>query len=144
MRSWPKPVIRSRQKALPEVRSRPEIKPRRMLAGPQDSNPAPAITALSPSSVEAGYTGLNGITLTVTGSNFVSLSTVEWNGSPRQTELVSSTEVQAQINFSDVQNAGTATVSVSTPSPGGATSNALTFTIVDNRNGGHKPSRSPL
>ncbi|MGA3093206.1 MAG: IPT/TIG domain-containing protein [Terriglobales bacterium] len=115
-----------------------------MLAGPQDSNPAPAITALSPSSVEAGYTGLNGITLTVTGSNFVSLSTVEWNGSPRQTELVSSTEVQAQINFSDVQNAGTATVSVSTPSPGGATSNALTFTIVDNRNGGHKPSRSPL
>jgi len=131
MRSWPKPVIRSRQKVLPEVRSRPEIRPRRMMAGPQDSNPAPAITDLSPSSVEAGYTGLNGITLTVTGSNFVSLSTVEWNGSPRQTELISSTEVQAQINFSDVQNAGTATVSVSTPSPGGGTSNALTFTIVD-------------
>ena len=131
MRSWPKPVIRSRQKILPEVRARPEIRPRRMMAGPQDSNPAPAVTALSPSSVEAGYTGLNGITLTVTGSNFVSLSTVEWNGSARQTELVSGTEVQAQINFSDVQNAGTATVSVSTPSPGGGTSNALTFTIVD-------------
>ncbi len=131
MRSWPKPVIRSRQKVLPEVRSRPEIRPRRMMAGPQDSDPAPAITSLSPSSVEAGYTGLNGITLTVTGSNFVSLSTAEWNGSPRQTELISSTEVQAQINFSDVQNAGTATVSVSTPSPGGGTSNALTFTIVD-------------
>ena len=59
MRSWPKPVIRSRQKVLPEVRSRPEIRPRRMMAGPQDSNPAPAITALSPSSVEAGYTGLD-------------------------------------------------------------------------------------
>jgi len=131
MRSWPKPVIRSRQKVLPEVRSQPAIKPRRMTAGPQDSNPAPAITALSPSSVEAGYTGLIGITLTVTGSNFVSLSTVEWNGSPRPTELVSSTEVQAQINLSDLQNVGTATVSVSTPSPGGGTSNALTFTIVD-------------
>lgn len=132
MRSWPKPVIRSRQKALPEVRSsRPQIRPRRMKAGPLDSNPAPAITALSPSSVEAGYTGLSGITLTVTGSNFVSLSTVEWNGSPRQTELISSSEVQAQINFSDVQNVGTATVSVSTPSPGGGTSNGLTFTIVD-------------
>lgn len=131
MRSWPKPVIRSRQKVLPEVRPRPEIRPRRMTAGSQDSNPAPAITTLSPSSVEAGYTGLNGITLTVTGSNFVSLSTVEWNGSPRQTELISSTELQAQINFSDVQNVGTATVSVSTPSPGGGTSNALTFTIVD-------------
>lgn len=131
MRSWPKPVIRSRQKALPEVRSQPKIKPRRMLAGPQDSNPAPTIAALSPSSVLVDYTGLTGFTLTVTGSNFVSLSTVEWNGSPRQTELVSSTEVQAQINFSDVQNAGTATVSVSTPSPGGGTSNALTFTIAN-------------
>jgi len=130
MRSWPNPVIRSRQKVQPEVRSRPKINPTRMLAGPQDSNPAPTIAALSPSSVIAGYTGLAGLTLTVTGSNFVSLSTVEWNGSPRQTELVSNTELQAQINFSDVQNAGTATVSVSTPSPGGGTSSSLTFTIV--------------
>jgi hypothetical protein len=131
MRRWPKPVIRSRQKVLPEVRSLPEIRPRRMMAGTQDSNPAPAITALSPSSVEAGYTGLTGITLTVTGSNFVSLSTVEWNGSARQTELVSSIELQAQLNFSDVENVGTASVTVSTPSPGGGTSNALTFTVVD-------------
>jgi len=131
MRNWPRPVIRSRQKVLPEVRSQPAIKPRHMTAGPQDSNPAPAITALSPSSVEAGYTGLTGITLTVTGSNFVSLSTVEWNGSPRQTELISSTELQAQLTFSDVQNSGTASVSVSTPSPGGGTSNALPFAIVD-------------
>jgi hypothetical protein len=131
MRSWPKPVIRSRQKVLPEVRSRPELRPRRMMAGGHDSSPAPAITALSPSSVEAGYTGLTGITLTVTGTNFVSLSTVEWNGSSRPTELISSTELQAQLNFSDVQNAGIAAVSVSTPSPGGGTSNALTFTIVD-------------
>ncbi len=130
MRSWPNPIIRSRQKVRPEVRSQPKIKPQRMLAGPQDSNPAPTIAALSPSSVIAGYTGLIGFTLTVTGSNFVSLSTVEWNGSPRLTELVSSTELQAQIDFSDVQNAGTATVSVSTPSPGGGTSSSLTFTIV--------------
>ncbi len=131
MRSWPNPVIRSRQNVRPEVRSRPTLKTLHLAASSQESSPAPTITALSPSSVEAGYTGLNGITLTVTGSNFVSLSTVEWNGSPRQTELISSTEVQAQINFSDVQNAGTATVSMSTPSPGGGTSNALTFTIVD-------------
>jgi hypothetical protein len=131
MRSWPNPVIRSRQKVRPEVRSQPKIKPRRTLAGAQESNPAPTIAALSPSSVEVDYTGLNGITLTVTGSNFVSLSTVEWNGSPRQTELVSTTQLQAQINFSDVQNAGTAAVTVVTPSPGGGTSNALTFTIAN-------------
>lgn len=131
MRSWPNPVIRSRQNVRPEVRSRPKIKPQRMLAGPQDSNPAPTIVALSPSSVIVDYTGLTGFTLTVTGSNFVSLSTVEWNGSPRQTELVSTTLLQAQINLSDVQNAGTATVTVVTPSPGGGTSNALTFTIAN-------------
>jgi hypothetical protein len=131
MRRWPKPVIRSRQNVRPEVRSRPRLKTPHLAASSQESSPAPTIAALSPSSVIAGYTGLTGFTLTVTGSNFVSLSTVEWNGNPRQTELVSSTELQAQINFSDVQSAGTATVSVSTPSPGGGTSNGLTFTTVD-------------
>jgi hypothetical protein len=64
MRSWPNPVIRSRQRVRPEVRPQPKSTPRqpisrRMLANSQNSNPAPAITALSPSSVEAGYTGLN-------------------------------------------------------------------------------------
>ena len=71
-----------------------------MLADPQDSNPVPTIAALSPSSVVVvDYTGLTGFTLTVTGGNFVSLSTVEWNGSPRQTELVSTTQLQASPNL---------------------------------------------
>jgi hypothetical protein len=134
-RSWPKPLIRSRQSFRPEVRPQSKSKPRqlasRMFANPQNSNPAPTIATLSPSAVLVDYTGLTGFTLTVTGNNFVSLSTVEWNGTPRQTELVSSTELQAQINFSDVQNAGTAAVTVVTPSPGGGTSNALTFTIAN-------------
>lgn len=129
-RSWPKPVIRSRQRVLPEVRARPRLKTRLQTASAQDSNPVPAIAALSPSSATADAVGLNGFTLTVTGSNFVSLSTVEWNGSPRQTELVSTTELQAQINFIDVQNPGTATVTVTTPSPGGGASTSLTFSIL--------------
>ena len=130
-RNWPNPVIRSRQRTQPEVRSQPKLKTRRLAAGAQESNAAPTIATLNPSSVVAGAAGLGGFTLTVTGNNFVSLSTVEWSGSPRQTELVSSTELQALINFSDVQNAGTATVTVSTPSPGGGTSSGLTFTIVN-------------
>ncbi len=129
-RNWPNPIIRSRQKVRPEVRSRPRLKTRPQTAGAQDSNPVPVIAALSPSSVTADAVGLNGFTLTVMGSNFVSLSTVEWNGSPRQTELVSSTELQAQLTFADVLNPGTATVSVTTPSPGGGTSSALTFSIL--------------
>jgi trimeric autotransporter adhesin len=129
MRGWRKGVIPSRQKVRPDVRSRPKLKTRPLTAGAQNTNPVPVIAALSPSSVTADAVG-NEFTLNVTGSNFVSLSTVEWNGSPRQTDLVSSTELQAQINSSDVQNAGTATVSVMTPSPGGGTSSALSFSIV--------------
>lgn len=130
MRGWREGVIPSRQKVRPEVRSQPKLKTRALTAEAQDTNPVPAIATLSPSSVTVGAAGLNGFTLTVTGSNFVSLSTVEWNGSPRQTELVSSTTLQAQISLSDVQNAGTAAVSVMTPTPGGGTSNILGFSIV--------------
>lgn len=100
------------------------------LFSPLDSNPAPAITALSPTVVAAGEAGLNGFTLTVTGTNFVSLSTVEWNGTQLPTEFVSSTELLAQVSFGDVQAAGSVSVDVVTPSPGGGSSNALTFTIV--------------
>ncbi|HMK22050.1 MAG TPA: hypothetical protein VK466_06925, partial [Terriglobales bacterium] len=56
--------------------------------------------------------------------------TVEWNGDPRPTEFISSTELHAQINFADVQTAGTASVSVLTPTPGGGSSSELTFRIV--------------
>ncbi len=83
------------------------------------ANPAPAITALSPSTVVAG---VNGFTLTVTGSSFVSQSTIEWNGSPRPTEYVSSGELQAQISSSDVGTASSISISVTTPVPGGGSS----------------------
>ena len=94
-------------------------------------NPAPQLTALSPSKV---MVGLNGFTLTVTGSNFVSLSTVNWNGSPRPTEFLSSTQLQAQISPSDVALVGTATISVATPAPGGGTSSALPLSIIETSN----------
>jgi hypothetical protein len=129
-RKWSNPKIHPRERVQSRIRSNPSAKILRLTATPQDPNPAPAISALSPSAVAAGEVGLNGFTLTVTGTNFVSLSTVEWNGSKRQTELVSSTELQAQINFSDVMNTGSATVSVVTPGPGGGASNTLSFSIV--------------
>ncbi len=106
-------------------------------------NPDPAITALSPNAAAAGMTGLNGLTLTVFGSNFVSLSTVEWNGSPRATEFVSSTELQAQISSSDALNPGSIPVAVMTPSPGGGTSNPLTFTILSSTSN-HAPILTSL
>ena len=90
------------------------------------SNPVPTVASLSPSSAP---TGSASFTLTVTGTNFTSLSTVHWNGSARPTTLVSSSQLQAQITNADIAASGTVTVTVSTPTPGGGTSSGLTFTI---------------
>ncbi len=126
-KTWAAPKVKPRERVKDETRLNRTQKDRKHLFSSQDSNPAPAITTLSPSTVAAG---INNFTLTVTGSNFVSFSTVEWNGSQRQTEYVSSTVLQAQISASDVATAGSASVNVVTPSPGGGNSNALPFTIV--------------
>jgi len=127
---WLRPKARPQELIRSETKLNHGQKLGRQSSGPQDPNPAPAITALSPNTVAAGEVGVNGFTLKVTGTNFVSLCTVQWNGSPRQTEFVSSTELQAQIYFADVQATGSVTVNVVTPGPGGGSSNALTFTVV--------------
>ena len=118
------------------------------LTGP--SSVAPHLTALSPSSVAAGAPAFD---LTVDGSNFVTGSTVQWNGIPRPTTFVSSTRLTAQIPAGDVAVAGTASLTVANPAPTGATSNALTFTIsssgcpslitMDNRAAGQQGPSGP-
>jgi hypothetical protein len=90
------------------------------------NNPVPTTTGLSPASATAGGPAF---TLTVNGSNFVSASVARWNGSSRTTTYVSSTQLTAAILASDIVTAGTATVTVFTPAPGGGTSNPQTFTI---------------
>ncbi len=89
-------------------------------------NPAPVLIALSPAAAVAGNTGL---TLTATGLNFESGSTVMWNGTSLTTTFVSGSSVTAQVPASDLASVGTANVSVVNPDPGGGTSNAMTFTI---------------
>lgn len=89
-------------------------------------NPEPAITAISPATVTAGG---QAFALTVTGANFVSNSVVRFNGDDRQTTFVSATELRAQITAADIQNGGTAVITVFNPAPGGGTSNQLTLTI---------------
>jgi ABC-type phosphate transport system substrate-binding protein len=44
---------------------------------PPPQNPAPVIQSISPATIAAGTPGL---TLTISGSNFLSNSTVSWNG----------------------------------------------------------------
>ena len=89
------------------------------------STSGPTLASLSPSSGQAGGAGF---TLTVTGSNFVSGASVQWNGSARSTTFVSASQLTATIAATDIAAAGTAQVTVA--NPGGSVSNALSFTIT--------------
>ncbi len=91
------------------------------------SNLVPRLNSLSPTNVIVGG---DAFTLTLNGSNFVSTSTILWNGSSRPTAFVSSSQVTAQITATDIAAGGKATISVSNPNPGGGASNLLTFSIL--------------
>src|ERR1019366_1355408 len=90
------------------------------------NNPVPAITSLSPTTVSAGSGGL---TLTVNGSNFISSSVVQWNGSARTTTFVNAGQLTAAITAADVLTANIISVTVFSPTPGGGTSNIVDFTV---------------
>src|SRR5207253_2852440 len=102
------------------------------------NNPAPTTTSVSPSTKNAGDAAF---TLTVNGTNFVSTSIVNFNGSPRTTTFVSSTQVTASIPASDLTTGGIFNITVVNSTPGGGTSNAQTFTV--NNQGPTTTSISP-
>ncbi len=90
-------------------------------------NPVPTTTSISPASKTVGDSQF---TMTVNGTNFVSNSTVNFNGSPRTTSFVSSVQLTATIPASDLTVAtSSALITVANPAPGGGTSNAQTFTV---------------
>jgi 6-phosphogluconolactonase (cycloisomerase 2 family) len=98
-------------------------------------SPAPTINSLIPSCVPAGEQFINAVDnqLVVTGLNFVASSVVRWNGTDRPTTFDTNSLnkiLSAQISASDIAAAGTATVTVFNPAPGGGTSNSLTFTTT--------------
>jgi hypothetical protein len=89
-------------------------------------NSVPSLSGLTPNSANAGSAA---VTITVSGSGFVSASAAEWNSVVLATTYVSGTSLTAQIPASDLSSTGTATVVVHNPTPGGGTSGALSFTI---------------
>jgi trimeric autotransporter adhesin len=91
--------------------------------------PKPSVSSLSPSSATNGGADFQ---MRVSGSGFSQFSTVLWNGQPRATAVVSSSQVVALILASDIAAANmgtTTTVAVTSPAPGGGTSSNLMFTI---------------
>ncbi len=94
------------------------------------ANPVPIINQpLVPGTAAPGG---NAFSLTVNGTGFVSGSSVEWNGSPRTTTFVSGSQLTAAINAADIAVAGTASVTVVNPAPGGGRSNPGFFSVTTN------------
>jgi hypothetical protein len=90
----------------------------------------PVINSLTPDSATSGS---GDYTLTVNGQYFVAGATVNWNGSARTTTWVSSSQVTAAIQASDVASVGTAEVTVVNP---GLSGTSAIFTIpIDNPSG---------
>jgi hypothetical protein len=83
-----------------------------------------AIDELSPFSAGAGG---DAFTLTVDGVGFGTDAVVNWKDAPLVTNVTSVMEVSAQVPAALVAEAGTASVTVVS---GGATSNAVSFTVV--------------
>lgn len=92
------------------------------------NNPQPVITALTPGAVRPGSPSFM---LTVTGAHFVQGATVLWNGVPRPTTFVSSTQLQAQISGADLADQRTVGIAVLNPAPSDGASNIVAFTIGD-------------
>jgi Tol biopolymer transport system component len=90
-------------------------------------NGVPSVTALSSS---AGIAGQGEFTLTVRGTRFTEASVVRWNGSDRATTYVDGGMLRATILGSDVATAGTASLAVFNPPPGGGVSGTLSFVVL--------------
>lgn len=89
--------------------------------------PVPAIDSLSPSEAVEGSGDL---TLTVWGRNFNRESLVRWDGEERPATFVRGIELRVAIPAADLAQAGTASVTVHNPAPGGGSSGATSFTVV--------------
>ena len=94
--------------------------------------PVPTLTSMS---VTTGPMATNS-NLTISGTGFSAASIVSYNGQALTTTYGSSTSLTATIPASQLPIPGNGSVTVTTPPPGGGTSNALQFTayvpIVNN------------
>lgn len=90
-------------------------------------NPVPVISSLSPTQVAAGSQIQ---TLNINGSNFLSSSTVTYNGTFHNSLLQSTNELQVALEPRDVASTGQYPVVVTNPSPGGGSSAPMNFAVL--------------
>ena len=96
---------------------------RENLADPVPQIYVPLIPVIAPP-------GSPGFTLTVNGFGFSPQSTVNWNGSPRLTTFVNSSQLTSTISAADISASTTALVTVSSPDSD-SLSNEIYFPVTD-------------
>ena len=104
------------------------------------NNPAPVISALSPS-VES--VGAASAVISVVGTGFVTSTTIDVNGSARTTTFVSGTQVNVLLNATDVATSGSLSLTAVNSTPGGGTSAAATLAVNTSAAGPTVSSISP-
>jgi len=88
--------------------------------------PGLMISNLDPeTAIESG----DSFTLRINGSGFTTSSKIHWNGSNKDTTLVSPTQVETTIDALDILSPGTVSVEVKNKASEGGLSNSLDFTI---------------
>lgn len=93
------------------------------------SNPVPSITSLSPPNAEVGSASF---VLTITGSDFVSNSTVTFCADiiTPSAASINATQIMVTIPAAALTAVGPISVTVTNPPPGGGTSNSVTFVVT--------------
>lgn len=96
------------------------------------NNPLPVISSISPTSTAVGALPPGGV-ITINASDassgFVPDSIVAFNGAQRPMTFVSSTQLTAQVETSDVAANASINVTVDNPTPGGGVSAPVVFTV---------------
>lgn len=97
--------------------------------GGGNSNPAPVISSIVPSTVNAGTQSQS---VSINGSGFLGTSTATYNGTATQTTFVSSSQLTLSLTGSALANVGVFPIIVTNPAPGGGPSNTVNFIVATN------------
>jgi trimeric autotransporter adhesin len=100
--------------------------PTLMLTATRTASAMPVSSSLTPGTV---VHGAGNFRMAVRGSGFVPGSIVTWNGKKLSASYVSGSQMTAYVTKAAIASAGTATIAVQNPAPGGGKSNTLTLTI---------------
>ncbi len=95
---------------------------------PAANNPRPKLTSISPTNDQVGSVAL---TLTLTGTNFLPSSTVNFGSTTLSPGSITATSMTATVPNSAYAQAGVIAVTVSNPGPGGGTSDGKQFKVQD-------------